>query len=78
MVGLEAHWAPLLEDGLMGCMQSLPNCRGGVVIVVWLTMGRIVVVVIIHGLVVFIVLLLTEKVGVKVSADKEEQPVIHF
>lgn len=75
MVGLEAHWPPLLEDGLMGCMQPLTNRRGRVVIVIWLTMGRVVVVV--HRLVGFIVLLLAKKVGMKVTADKEERTVIY-
>ena len=71
MVGLETHRSPLLQDGLMGCMQPLPNSRGGVVIVVMMTMRRVVVIVVVHRLVGVIVFLLTKEVRVEVSADKE-------
>lgn len=54
-------------------MQSCPDSWGWVVIVVMRTMGRVVIVVVVCRLVGVGVLLLTEKVGVEVSADKEER-----
>lgn len=66
MVRLKAHRSALLQDGLVGCMQPLADSWGGVVIVVMVTRWRVVVVV--HGLVSIIVLLLSEEVGVEISA----------
>lgn len=80
VVRLESHWSPLLQDGLMGCMQPLANSWSRVVIVVMVTRRRVVIVVVIHRLVCIIVLLLPEEVGVKVSVEvkmclvKDSQP----
>lgn len=68
MVRLESHWSPLLQDGLMGCMESLTNSWRRVVIVVLVTRGRIVIIVV-HRLVGIIVLLLPKEVGVEVSVE---------
>lgn len=68
MVRLESHWPPLLQDGLMGCMQPLTDSWRRVVIVIMVTRRRVVIVVV-HRLVGIIVLLLPEKVGVKVSVE---------
>lgn len=69
MVGLETHWSPLLQDGLMGCMKPFTNSWCRVVIVVVMNMRRVVIVVVVHGLVGFIVLLFAKEVGVEVSGD---------
>lgn len=71
MVRLETHWPPLLQDGLMRCVQPLPNSRRRVVVVVLMTLGRVVVVV--CSLVGFVVFLLAQEVGMKVSADKNDE-----
>lgn len=60
MVWLETHWTPLLQDGLMGCMQPLTNHWSRVVVVVMMTMRRVVVIVIVHRLVGIIVFLFTK------------------
>lgn len=69
MVGLETHWSPLLQDGLMGCMQSFTNSWRRVVIVVMVPRGRVVIVVIVHRLVGIVIILLTKEVGVEVSLE---------
>lgn len=69
VVGLETHWSPLLQDGLVGCMQPFTNGWGRVVIVVMVTRGRVVIIIVVHGLVGIVVLLLPEKVGVEVSVE---------
>lgn len=70
MVGLEAHWSTLLQDGLMGCVQALAHSRCRVVVVVVMMPRRsVVVIVVVHRLVGLIVLLLPKQVGVQVSAE---------
>lgn len=69
VVRLESHGSPLLQDGLMGCMQPLANSWGRIVIVVVVTRRRVVIVVVVDRLVGIIVLLLTEEVGVEVSVE---------
>lgn len=65
VVRLETHRSSLLQDGLMRCVQPLPDSRRGVVVVVLVTLGRVVVVV--CSLVGFVIFLLAQEVGVKVS-----------
>lgn len=67
VVRLESHWSPLLQDGLMGCMQPLANSWRRVVIV--MVTRRRVVIVVVYRLVGIIVLLLPEEVGVEVSVE---------
>lgn len=67
VVRLETHWSPLLQDGLMGCMQPLADRWHGVVIV--MVGRRRVVVVVVDRLVGVIVLLLPEEIGVEVSVE---------
>ena len=69
MVRLEPNWSPLLQNGLMGCVQALANSWSGVVIVVMVTGRRVVIVVVVHRLVGIVVLLLSEEVGVEISED---------
>lgn len=71
VVGLESHWPPLLQDGLVGGMQALADrrCRVVVVVVVVVAAGwGVVVVVVVDRLVGVIVLLLPKEVGVQVPA----------
>lgn len=68
MIGLESHWSPLLQDGLVGCMQALTNGWRRVVIVL-VTGGRVVIVVVVYRLVGVIVLLLSQEVRVEVSVE---------
>ena len=68
MIRLEPNRPPLLQDGLMGCVQALANSWGGVVVVVVVS-RRGVVVVVVHRLVALIVLLFPEEVGVEVSEE---------
>lgn len=70
VVRLEAHWSPLLQDGLMSCMQPLTDRRGWIIVVVMTTLGRVVVIVVVCRLIGFVVFLLTKEVGMKVSANK--------
>lgn len=77
MVRLEPHWSPLLQDGLMGCMQPLTNRWHGVVIVM-VTRRRVVIVVVVYRLVGVIVLLLPKEVGVEVSVEVKMGLVISF
>lgn len=72
VVRLEAHWSPLLEDGLVSRMQPLPYSRGGVIVVVMVTGGRVVVIVV-DRLVGIIVFLLPQKIGVEVSVQAERR-----
>lgn len=67
MVGLESYRSPLLQNGLMGCMQPLTNSWRRVVIVVMWTRRGIVVVIVVHRLVGIVVLLLPKEIGVEVS-----------
>ena len=69
MVGLETHRPPLLEDGLVGGVQTLPHCRHRVVVVVMVTGGGVVVVVV-DRLVALGVLLFPQEVGVEVTMKK--------
>lgn len=69
MVGLEAHWSTLLQDGLMGCVQALAHSRRRVVVVVVMPRRSVVIIVVVHRLVGLIVLLLPKQVGVQVSAE---------
>lgn len=68
MVGLESHWSPLLQDGLVGCMQALTNGWRRVVIVL-VTRGRVVIIVVVYRLVGVIVLLLSQEVRMEVSVE---------
>ena len=69
MVGLEAHWPPLLQDGLVSGVEPLPYSRSGVVVVVVMVTRRgVVVVVVVDGLVGVVVFLLPQEVRVEVSA----------
>lgn len=61
MIGLKAHWAPLLQYGLVGSMQSFSHHRNGVV------SGLLVVVVGLLVGVVLIVFLVSQQVRVQVS-----------
>lgn len=70
VVGLESHRSSLLQNGLVGCVQALANCRRRVVVVVVVvTGGRVVVVVVVDWLVGVIVLLLPQEVGVEVPVE---------
>lgn len=69
VIRLEPHWSPLLQDGLMGCMQPFANSWCRVVIVVMVTRRRVVIVVVVHRLVGIIVLLLPKEVGVEVPVE---------
>lgn len=77
MVRLEPHWPPLLQDGLMGCMQPLAYRRHRVVIVM-VTRRRVVIVIVVYRLVGVIVLLLPKEVGVEVSMEVKVGLVISF
>lgn len=69
VVGLEADGAALLQDGLVGGVQSLAHHRGGAIVVV--VTGLLVSI-------VLILLLVSQEVGVQVPVQQREVNLKNF
>lgn len=68
----------MLQDGLVGCMQTLPNSRRRVVIVIMVTKRGIVIIIVVDRLVGIIVFLFPQEVGVEVSVEAKTKEFTQY